>query len=721
MLRRSRLLVPLAVVLVSPGFGCKKDEKLSGDGGSEVVLPSGRETAPPKRLETVKLERIGDAPGLLADGAAYASVRAGSAQEFLRHVPLPPEILRDLARARREIGFDPLVDDVLERFAIPKEAVISMTLGRPLGLSSSKGVAEKLRGRDDRFLKLVAQVLSEDTDKRYGAAVETPRPVPPTEPEPIEKLPDPPDPPDPMDPTGIEAGVPQGVIGGAIDTPDDEPTPPAISEEERREIDQLQRENDAVAMQFRVHIPTDEPNRIFDEFRTRSDAGDRSKGEALCLGQATEFCIGDGRSLIIGRVDGKAVVLDMVLFTGRSYSEADLEARRASVAEAMKAPEANLDVLEQMAGDASLYIDAEAMVTLFEHERIGSAINTLSWNSDEPREAIDRRLRQGESLRRMLAAPRLFEGLLANAHHQRNHTQLQVTWPLREGQQLLAAKSLTPPPLRVPVPAIDALCDGALFCGRSRGLPRPEQLGTSLGLGIYGDMRALDGAFRDADEMAAMLLLVSTWPNGLGSLMWHLPLGEARGPEAALVRGALDALGRIQGFGFSVRSVDVGRRSLQASYAAYARVPSGDLALVNTALALAEMRMTATIVEGIQGPVMMLRAPDDDIPAILMSRNDPEAVAGDDGKDVSHGWLTVVDDPKRLAWLLDLPTDDGATPFAYGEIPDLWRLMATVPDVVDELGFARTWATERAFKVSLGIDEGKLQLVMDLAVAAQSE
>lgn len=712
MLRRLRLLLPLAVVLVSPGSGCKKEKKPSGDGSSEVALPSGKETAPPKRLQTETLERIGDAPGLLADGAAYASVRADSAQEFLRHIPLPPEILRDLARARREIGFDPLLDDVLERFAIPKEAVISMTLGRPLGLSSSKGVAQNLRGRDDRFLKLVAQVLSEDADKRYGAAVEIARPVPRAEPEPVEKL---------TDPTGIEGGVPQGTIGGAIDPPDDEPTPPAISEKDRREIDQLQRENDAVAMQFRVHIPTDEPNRIFDEFRTRSDAGDRSKGEALCRGQATEFCIGDRSSLIIGRVDGKAVVLDLVLFTGRSYGEADLEARQASVAEAMKAPEANLNVLDQMAGDASLYIDAEAMVTLFEHERIGSAINTLSWNSDEPREAIDRRLREGESLRRMLAAPRLFEGLLANAHHQRDHTQLQVSWPLREGQQLLAAKSLAPPPLRVPVPAIDALCDGALFCGRTRGLPRPEQLGTSLGLGIYGDMRALDGAFGDADEMAAMLLLVSTWPNGLGSLMWHLPLGEARGPEAALVRGALDALGRIQGFGFSVRSVDVGRRSLQASYAAYARVPSGDLALVNTALALAEMRMTATTVEGIEGPVMMLRAPDDDIPAVLMSRNDPEAVAGEDGKDVSHGWLTVVDDPKRLAWLLDLPTDDGATPFAYGEVADLWRLMATVPDVVDELGFARTWATERAFKVSLGIDEGKLQLVMDLAVAAQSE
>ncbi len=302
------------------------------------------------------------------------------------------------------------------------------------------------------------------------------------------------------------------------------------------------------------------------------------------------------------------------------------------------------------------------MVTSFEHERTGSAINSLLWNADKPREVIDRSLRKAESLRRMLSAPRLFEGLLANAHHRRDYTQLQVSWPLREGQQQLAAKSLTPPALRVPVPAIDALCDGALFCGRSRGLP-----------------------------------------------------------EAMLVRGALDALGRIRGFGFSVRSLNIGRRSLQANYAAYARVPSADLGLVKAALALAEMSMTATTVEDIEGPVMMLRAPDEDVPAILMTRTDPEAVAGDDGEDVSHGWLTAVDDPKRLAWLLGLPTDEGAAPFAYGEVPDLWRLIATVPDAVDELGFARTWATERASKASLGIDEGQILLVMDLAVVPQGE
>ncbi len=709
------------MVLVSPGLGCKKDEKPSGDDGSGVVVPSGKGEDPttPQRLETVKLERLGDAPGLLADGAAYAMVRAGTAQEFLRHIPLPGEVTRDLARARREIGFDPLVDDVLERFAIPKDAIVSMTLGRPLGLASSKEVSADIRGRDDRFLKLVARVLNEDEEKRYGTAVEIAKPLPiekravPVEPEPIAFIP-------PVienkavEP--VEAPTEPWVVKPPVlDTPYD-PGPPPISEGDRREIDELLRKNDAVGMQFRFHIPTDEPSRIFDEFRTRADASDRAKGDALCRGQTTEFCISDGRGLFVGHVDGKAAILDVLLFAGRYHDEADLEARRAVVAEAMKAPEADLDVLDQMAGHASLYIDAEAMVTLFEHERIGSAVRSLTWNSDNPREAIDRRLKEGESLRRMLAAPRLFDGLLANAHHQRDRTQLQVSWPLRDGQQVLAAQSLAPPPLRVPVPSIDALCDGALFCGRSRGLPRPEQLGTALGLGVYGDVRALEDAIDDADEMAGMLLFVSTWPNGLGSLMWHLPLGEARGPEAALVRGGLDALGRIQGFGFSLRSLDIGRRSAQASYAAYARVPSGDIGLVNTALSFAEMRMTSTTVEGIEGPVMMLRAPDDDVPAVLMSRNDPEAVAGDDGKDVTHGWLAVVDDPKRFSWLLGLPTDDGATPFAYGEIPDLWRLIATVPDLVDELGFARTWATERAFKASLGIDEGNLQLVMDLAL-----
>ena len=187
---------------------------------------------------------------------------------------------------------------------------------------------------------------------------------------------------------------------------------------------------------------------------------------------------------------------------------------------------------------------------------------------------MERRLREGDSLRRMFAGPRLFDGVRANLHYTRDRAQLQVTWGLREGQQELAAQVLAPPPVRVPVPTIEALCEGALLCARSRGVPQPQALGTQLGQGVYGDVRALEQALRDTDEMGGLLMMVATWPNALGWLSWHVPLAEARGAEAALVRGALDAVGRVQGLGLSVHSFTVDRRfHLDANYAAYARVP----------------------------------------------------------------------------------------------------------------------------------------------------
>lgn len=645
------------------------------------------------------LPRLERAPGLLADGPIYAAVRAGTAQNFLRQLPLPGEVTRELAQARQDLGFDPLVDDVLERFAIPSDAIISMTLGRPVGAEASQQLTADLEHRDDRFLSLISRVMNEPTsgpEKRLDAPpgdapgwVETP---------PLEEK--------------IELPPPLGESLGGLPAPEPAPKLEPIGPAERREIEDLLRKSDAAALQFRVHIPTTDPSRIVEELRTRTGA---SAGEPLCRDLSTELCVGGGRELLVVRREDAAVVLDILMFTGRSSEGADLATRRAAVREAIEAPPATLAVLDQMAGHASLYVDAEQLVAMTEHERIGSTVRSLSWASGADRaEMVKRRLRRGKHLRRLLAAPRLFDGLLASAYHERDHTQLQVSWPLREGQAALAASSLAPPPVRVPVPSLDALCDGALLCARSRGLPPPERLGTSLGLGIYGDVRALEDALSTTSEVGLVLLLISTWPNALGTLTWHLPLSEARGAEAALLRGALDAVGRVQSLGLSVRRLDVGRRSLQATYAAYARVPSSDIGLVNTALSFAELRMNPTTVEGIDGQVMMLRVPEDDVPAVLMSQLDAEAVKDDEGKEVVHGWLSLVDDPKQLAWLLGLPTDDGAAPFAYAEIPDLWRLVASVPELVDALGFARTWATERAVRMSLGLDGADLQLAMDV-------
>jgi hypothetical protein len=131
---------------------------------------------------------------------------------------------------------------------------------------------------------------------------------------------------------------------------------------------------------------------------------------------------------------------------------------------------------------------------------------------------------------------------------------------------------------------------------------------------------------------------------------------------------------------------------------------------------MAELRMTPTTIDGVEGTMAMLRIPEDDVPAVLMTREDPDTVKNAEGKDVRYGWLALVDGTDRLEWLLEQPTDDGEEPYFHGEVPDLWRLVATVPEAVDELGFARTWASERAFKSSLRLDDGQPQLLFDLAL-----
>lgn len=711
------------VVLV--GAGCKKDEPAS-DGGASAG-PFGGTPDTPARVAPVKLDAFGEAPGLLDRGAIFVAVRAGAAQSFLQQLPLPGYVTRELAEARRELGFDVLNDDVLARFSIPPDAVVSMTLGRPVGTDARKTVTRGIHHRDDHFLGLMARVMRKDLDEKPSFVEPLPEshlepePPPPPEPPTIEAKPIEESPPPSSKPPTIEVpgGVPGGVIGGVLGSPWAEPPPPpppVITPAERREIDELLRQSDGMAMQFRFHVPTDDPDQILREIRTRMSPRDHERGRAQCSGLEAELCVADGHALVIARRDGKAVVFDLLTFLGRSSDDADPEARRRATTEALGAPPAKLSELRSMAGHASLYVDATAFVELFEHERVGNALRSLTWDYDQPREGVERRVREGEALRRMLDVPRLFDGVLANVHHDRERTQLQVTWPVRDDQRALAREVLASPPVVVPVPTLAALCDGSLLCARSRGLPSAQALGNRLGLGIYGDARSLEDAIDDADELAGVLILVATWPNALGTGLWHLPLSEARGPEAAMVRGLLDAIGRIQGAGLSVRRLDVGRRSLQAEYAAYLRVPANDMALVSTLLSMAEMRMSPTTVEGVDGSVMMLRIPEDDLPAVLMTRKDP-----DPKDDVVHGWLTVVDAPQRLGWLLGLATDDGQQPLLYAEIPELWRLVASVPEAVDELGFARTWASERSARTSLWIDDGQPHVLMEVARISPTE
>lgn len=708
-------MLGLALTSTLAGVACKGDPATSESNESPSPHAKAGTQRAPSRIESLKLDELGAQPGFLDQGPIYAAVRAGRAQAFLREIPLPGDVIREFARARQEIGFDPLTDDMLARFAIPEDAVISMTLGRPLGIDHIEPIRNGLR-RDNRFLTALSKVM-QDTEARKSEVVEvsvaikveeTTRQAVPV-PEAIDA---PEEPPPPLDesPPPFVPEVPGGVIGGiAYD-----PGPPPLSPGERREIDELLAHADATALQFHFHIPSDDPDKILTELRTRIPPSELADAKTYCRGLEVEICAAGGRELFIARREKKAVVFDVLLYPGRYNGSA--ATRLPAAVEALEAPPATLEALEHMAGHASVYFDASAWVQAATLEQTSSAMLSLTWSGDDPRRDVDRRFREVDALRQLFDTTRLFDGLVASVHHERERTQLQASWLIGEGQQKLAQSTLTPPPIRVAVPSLAALCEGALLCGRSRGVPSPQQLGTSLGLGVYGNADALDDALGQADEAGAFLLLISTWPNALGTASWQLPLAEARGPEAALVRGLLDAIARIQGMGISVRSIEIDRRSLQAEYALYARVPASDLSLVSTLLAMAEMRLTPTTVDGIEGEVRELRIPEDDVPAVLMTREDSELLKNEEGKEIRHGWLALVDRPDRLAWLLNLSTDEGIEPMLYFEIADLWRLVSSVPDAAEELGFARTWASGRVFKAALVLDKGQPQLTMEIAL-----
>ncbi len=711
-------------VLAALSTGCKKDGDTPADGGPSGEGP--RLERAPQRAEPLALGDLDERAGMLSGGAVFVAVRAGVAQDALRQIPLPSDVTREFAEARRDLGFDPISDDVLARFSIPSDGVVTMTLGRPLGVASRRAVAKSLQGRNDLFLGFVSRALRGDPEPPVDPLF-PPKPEPPQV-EPIPGEPSQVEPAPPTPPLGSSVPQREEPIPPPISPPPEPwpieplpppPPPPSLTPTERSALDDLLHHADGMAMQFQLRVPSDDPARIVDELRTRLGSEYVKEGTALCHGLSVDLCLAGSNDALLVRRDGKAAVLDLIAFTGRMAEHADAKARHSVLVEALDTRQAELPGLAAMAGHGSLYLDAAAFGDLLEHERTIAAIRDLSWSDPNPADGLARHLDEIERLRRLLEAPRLFDGVLVNAHYERDRAQLQITWPLREGQAGLAREVLTPPPLAVPVPTLAGLCDGSLACARSRGLPSPQQLGTKLGLGIYGDPRQLEDALDAHDEGATALVLASTWPNALGTLLWHAPLSETRGggPEAALARSLLDAVGRIQGFGLGVRRVDVGRRAVIADFAAYARVAASDLALVGTLLAMAEQRLTTTTVQGVEGTVSMLRIPEDDLPSVLMTREDPETVASAEGKPVRYGWLTLVDGPERLAWLLGLPTDDGEEPFVYGEIPDLWRLVATVPDAVDELAFARTWAAGRTVKAALRLDDGQPHLLVEAALA----
>jgi len=126
------------------------------------------------------------------------------------------------------------------------------------------------------------------------------------------------------------------------------------------------------------------------------------------------------------------------------------------------------------------------------------------------------------------------------------------------------------------------------------------------------------------------------------------------------------------------------------------------------------LQPSETTVAGVEGVVDIVRIPEDDVPAVLLIRTDPDKVEVE-GKPTDYGWAVLADGTDRLSWLLGLARDDGQGPAAYFEVPDAMPIVSGIEDLDQELSFARTWLGGRSFRFALYIDGGepRIAAVMD--------
>ncbi|MCA9687131.1 MAG: hypothetical protein KC457_33540, partial [Myxococcales bacterium] len=238
------------------------------------------------------------------------------------------------------------------------------------------------------------------------------------------------------------------------------------------------------------------------------------------------------------------------------------------------------------------------------------------------------------------------------------------------------------------VPTIAGLCDGAMVCGRSRGFPARQQF-RPLATGLYANPDELGEALDRNDEEGALILLLETWPNALGT-MALLPGNTFQPPESMMIDNALTMMDRVLSFGFSVRSLnETGRGNFTGDWVGYARSNATDLRALTGLMQMAEVRLTPANIEGVAGRVETTVLPDRDVAGSYYAIYDPVASTGE------WGWAVLADGDDRLRWLAGLEHDDGSAPLIYLEIADLWRLFSVAREFREEFGFAQSWMSRR--------------------------
>ncbi len=646
------------------------------------------------RIPPLPATELGAAPGFLGGGLVYLAVRPGKAQAWLQALPLGEDIVRDLARLGNELGFDPRIDDVVARLGLDPDAPISATLMRPLGDAATvRAMLE--RGTTlppDPFpgLGVTPSDLGpspRDYDRMQPPPA--PRPPPPQPPQPLE----PPHPIEPIEPIAVPTIAVPPV-----------PVKPTV------EQGTLARAAGSLGTHSRVFVPVKDLALTLAPLRRLGDKTRPPELESLCsaLGPS-ELCVGSSGELLLVRASDNAVAVDIFVFTAGTGAAFDAE-RVAAVKAALGAPIASLPVLASLRGDFMAYADADAVPALQETLSIAQAAGSLRWSPDIVRD----HLAQSPALAQLRETRRLFAGARLEVVLAGDVMQATFQWePRDDAARAVLGRLLTRTPAAASVPTISGLCDGSLVCMRTAGLPAVSGF-DELAVGIYARpeaelMRVID----DADDLGALTLFLETWPNFFGAAQrWSREQGGRM--ETVMLGQALEAVGRIEGLGGSLRSLHVRGGDTTGDFIGYMRMHGQDLVLMRSLLGFAGIRFAPATLPQVPGKVEATRIPDSGIPASLYIVTDPGTVRAGD-RDIEAGWAMIADSDDRLTWMIGLERSAAVTPAFYFELPDLWRLLGADDNASRDLNFAQTWLTGRSVRIAADVIDGRLRLDFQLA------
>jgi hypothetical protein len=606
----------------------------------------GSARSPDDRIPTLDAPAVGLAPGYVEGALLYASWRAGVMQELLRGLPVSPSDAKDIAELGAVLGVDPRLDGMLSHLGIDPSARISMSM-RPV-----TNWAAEVRGAIESQSAALSQLTGS------GGHRELVEEQPPTN----FILPD------PLPPDW---------------TPPQQPEPPAPLSSAARELDRKAR---SLGVHVRLHVPSVAPHKLDTLVASVAHEFERTRWATTCAALGpTRACGGESDTLVVVRDVAGGVQLDVLLTFLGDFEAPDDEFRRALMQEALALPAASsLPAVASLRGDAVLLVDAPALITALRAAALARQLASLR----DQGPGSSSRLREREAaIRSLHETERLFQGITLEISRSGDNVLARGRWlPTELGRQRMA-EVFELSKIDADVPSIAALCDGALICGRSRGLPDRRRF-AQLATGIYSQPKQLADLLDDHEEEAAIVLLLESWPNAIGTTAL-LPGTLVDPPESFIVQNVIDISSRVLGLGFSVRSMRLTSRSLTGDWVAYARMSGGDLTAVRGFLQMAEARLAPASIPDVDGRVEFTPLPDDDLPGNYYAIYDPHAVTGD------WGWAVLADGDDRVRWLAGREHDDGWAPLVYLEVGDLWRLVSSFDEGARELGFAQSWLSGR--------------------------